>query len=77
MSFSRRTSRIYMDEYDIQGALKVLADRIEDDGVHRPFYEGARIALGLIYAHDDIRDQSVFMQLFDNKLIETKQEGLK
>ena len=37
MSLSRRTSRIYMDEFDVGGALKVLADRIEEGGGAAPY----------------------------------------
>lgn len=76
MSFSRHTSRIYMDEYDIQGALKVLSDRIVEGTTDMPYYIGAHLALNLIHNHEDIRDQSVFLQLFDNQLEQAKQEGM-
>ena len=75
MSFSRRTSRIYMDEYDVQGALNALARRIEEGADDAPFFIGAHLALNLIYNHEDIRDQSVFLQLFDNQIAQAKQEG--
>lgn len=72
MTLSRKTSRIYMDEYDLQGVLNVISRRLDE---HSPcdassYYSGAAIALSIIYQHDDIRDQSVFMDLFDNQLKE-------
>ena len=76
MSFSRHTSRIYMDAYDIEGALKVLTERIGERDHDLPFYIGAHLALNLIRNHEEIRDQSVFMALFDNQLNNAKQEGL-
>lgn len=70
MSLSRHTSRIYMDEFDICGALKVLADRIEEGGGAAPYYVGAHLVLNLINNHSEIRDQSVLLALFDNQLRE-------
>lgn len=68
MSLSRHTSKIYIDEYDLDGVLKVLSDRIafEDAGAVRDYCIGAHVALNLIRNHDEIRDQSVFVALFDN-----------
>lgn len=64
-----------MDEFDIKGALKVLTDRIiaEPEADATPYYLGAHLVLNLINNHDEIRDQSVLMQLFDNQL---KAEGI-
>lgn len=75
MSLSRHTSRIYIDEYDLGGALKVLGDRIVEGGEEAPYYIGAHLALNLIRNHEEIRDQSVFMQLFDN-VLNTHLEGM-
>ena len=70
MSLSRHTSRIYMDEYDLDGALKVLGDRIEEGADATPYYVGAHMVLNLIKNHEDIRDQSVLMALVDRQLAE-------
>lgn len=71
MSFWHKTSRGYMDEVDIEGTLKVLSDRIVEDpqGAATPYYVGAHLLLNLMYNHNDIRDQSVLMKLFDMQLI--------
>lgn len=68
MSLSRHSSKIYLDEYDIDGVLKVLAERIGymNCGTARDYHIGAHLALNLIRNHEEIRDQSVFMALFDN-----------
>lgn len=72
MSLSRHTSRIYLDDFDVQGALNVLSRRIaiEPQTKATPYYIGAHIALNAIYTQENIRDQSAFMQLFDRQLIE-------
>lgn len=72
MSFSRHTSRIYMDDLDIQGALKVLADRITaaPEATATPYYMGAHLVLNLINNHAEIRDQQVLMDMFDVQLFE-------
>ena len=61
-----------MDDFDVSGALKVLSDRIvaAPDDASTPYYIGAHLALNLINSHDDIRDQSVFIRLFDVQLYE-------
>lgn len=72
MAFSRHTSRIYIDEDDIKGALNVLSRRITDnsDPGAINFYIGAHLTLNLIFNHEQIRDQSVFMKMFDTQLYE-------
>lgn len=72
MSLSRHTSRIYMDEYDVAGAIKVLTDAVmrEPDAPSTPYYVGACLALELINNHEEIRDQSVFMELIRVRLYE-------
>lgn len=61
-----------MEAYDVDGALSVLSRRIamEPPSEATPYYVGAHLALNIIARHEDVRDQSVFMQLFDNKLLE-------
>lgn len=72
MAFSRHTSRIYMDDFDVQGTLKVLSDRIvsDPDSPATPYYVGAHLILNLINNQSEIRDQSVVMRLFDVQLYE-------
>lgn len=66
MTLSRHSSRVYMDDYDIEGTLNVLAKRIEEADADQPYYIGAHIALNLIRNHDHIDSQREFMQLFDS-----------
>lgn len=75
MSFSHYSPRIYMDIDDVKATADVLSRRINADGesLAAPFYMGAYLALFFILVHDDIRDQSVFMKLFDNSL---KEQGI-
>ena len=68
MTLCRHSSRVYMDEYDIDGVLKVLADRIAEGTEEMPYYMGAHLALNLIRNHDYIDTQREFMQLFDRVL---------
>ena len=65
MTLCRHSSRVYMDEYDLDGVLKVLADRIGEGTEDTPYYIGAHIALNLIRNHEHIDTQREFMQLFD------------
>lgn len=79
MSFSRRTSRIYMDSADVDGALNVLSKRIaaNSDSPAQAYYIGAHLLLNLINNHEELRDQSVVMALFDNELENNGIEVLK
>ena len=79
MSLSRHTSKIYIDEYDLDGVLKVLADRIGfmNCGTLRDYHIGAHLALNLIRNHEEIRDQSVFMALFDNIVATSEGDGIE
>lgn len=65
MTLSRHSSRVYMDAYDLDGALKVLADRIGEGTVDMPYYAGAHLALNIIRNHDHIDTQREFMAIFD------------
>ena len=75
MTLSRHSSRVYMDEYDLDGVLNALAQRIDlaeggpqfyEDNRH--YYMGAHIALNIIRNHDYIDTQREFMELFDGVL---------
>lgn len=71
MTLARHSSRVYMDAFDLDGTIKVLGDRIGDaDGNQRAqdVYCGAHLALSLVRNHEELRDQSVFMALFDEQL---------
>lgn len=72
MSFSRHTSRIYMDADDVNGTLNVLRKRIaaNSDSPAQAYYMGAHLLLNLINNHEELRDQSVVMTLFDRALEE-------
>lgn len=72
MSFSRHTSRIYMDADDVSGTINVLSKRISanSDTDAQPYYVGAHLLLTLISNHEELRDQSVVMALFDRELEE-------
>lgn len=65
MTLCRHSSRLYIDEYDLDGTLKVLGDRIAEGTVDMPYYVGAHLALNIIRNHDHIDSQREFMQLFD------------
>lgn len=65
MTLSRHTSKVYMDEYDLDGVLNVLTRRIEQDDGDLPIYLGAHLALNIIRNHDYIDTQREFMQMFD------------
>lgn len=71
MALSRHTSRIYLDDFDVQGTIKVLGDRVamgQTDAV--PYYHGALLAFNLINNHTEIRTQADFIKLFDVQLFE-------
>lgn len=79
MAFSRKTTRYYMDEEDIRGAIRALSDRIadfelnNDAGVYHTQAEiadywmdvGAAYALQIIADTEFIDNQACFMKLFD------------
>ena len=65
MTLSRHTSKVYMDEYDLDGTLNALGKRIEEGDESLPYYIGAHIALNIIRNHEYIDTQREFMQLFD------------
>ena len=65
MTLSRHSSRVYMDEYDLDGTLNALGQSIEEGGENQPYYIGAHIALNIIRNHDYIESQREFMLAFD------------
>ena len=72
VTLSRHSSRIYMDDYDVEGTMNALDHRVgncSDQAL--PFYMGAYLALSIIYNQEELRDQSIFMDIFDNALRET------
>ena len=65
---SNHSSRVYMDEEDVGGALKVLADAVRDNQAPRAdIYYGALIAIETI-AGNKLRDQSELMPILANKI---------
>lgn len=80
MTLFRKTTRFYADEFDIRGLINALGNRIdieantEGESEALPYYLGAVTAINILANHDEIRDQSVFMGLFDDTL---KSEGIR
>ena len=72
MSFSRHTSRIYMDDDDVSGTLNVLSKRVaaNSDSPAQAYYMGAYLLLNFIRNHEELRDQSVVIALMDRELEE-------
>ena len=65
---SNHSSRIYMDEVDVEGALNVLADAVNDNAApEADIYYGALIAIETI-AGNKLRDQSELMPILANKI---------
>lgn len=59
-----------MDDFDLRGLLKVMDDRVEESSGNLLYaYIGAEAAISLILTHEEIRDQSVFMAMFDQWMI--------
>lgn len=65
MTLCRHSSRLYVDEYDLDGTLKVLADRIGEGTADMPYYVGAHLALNILRNHEYIDTQREFMAAFD------------
>lgn len=69
MTLSRRSERVYMDVFDIEGLCNVLAR--EERGLAQQgdthaaeFLAGARCALDILQSHDCINTQRDFMEEF-------------
>lgn len=66
MSLWRRTSRGYIDEYDLWGAINALTRRVEEaQGDAALVYTGTVLVLDILYNHDELRDQSELVMLVD------------
>lgn len=72
MSFSRHTSRTYLDDKGIKQAINLLSDRIsaEPESPCTPYYVGAHLVLNIINNHKEIWDYRVLIDLFDVQLFE-------
>lgn len=77
MTLFRKTTRYYSDEYELDGLLTALGNRIQIegsdgeegvDGEALPFYIGAFTAINILKSYDEVRDQSVFMGFFEDSL---------
>lgn len=67
MMLSNQTSRVYCDEYDLQGVLNMLARRIDDPARTRDqtlVDVGAHLAINLIKNHR-MDTQADFFALYD------------
>ena len=71
MTLSRHSSKIYLDEYDVRGVMNVL-DRITDECPKeaQKFYMGAYLTFSILLEATELRDQSVFIDVFNNALKE-------
>ena len=70
MSLSRKTSRIYMDEFDVTGtahACAVHAEEHVNDESEREYWRwmGACDALSIIAEQNQVETQEVFCRLFE------------
>lgn len=67
MTLASHTSRIYMDEYDVQGAIQALRHAADDstDPLDCALYVGAQTVLMLLLDHDRIDTQADFMTMFN------------
>lgn len=67
MTLCNHSSRVYADEYDMQGLLKVLADRIALNDADQEVYAGAHLTVNLLLNHT-FKTQADFMAVFDQQL---------
>lgn len=67
MSLARKTTRLYLDPFDVWGATNSLAQAIEGttDEFQKTYYTGARDALAVLLSADEIRTQVEFRALLD------------
>lgn len=81
MTLFRHTTRYYSDEFELNGVKNALRNLVEstDCGDAEPYYLGAAMTFDILTSHEDIRDQSVFLGLFDTALkengIDTAKKG--
>lgn len=69
MTLSRRSERVYMDVFDIEGLCNVLAreerELAQQGETHAAeFLAGARCALDILLSHDVVNTQRDFMEEF-------------
>lgn len=82
MTLASHTSRIYMDEYDVEGAVTALRHAAQGcaavghtlDAAYR---YGAAWALEVLLEHDRIDNQADFMTIFDVKTDGYTKEDLR
>ena len=71
MALWRKTSRYYADELELYGLRAALSNHLEEE--YEPEYLGALIALEILCEQSDLRDQSVFMALFERRLEDVRE----
>jgi len=71
MTLCRHSSRVYIDEYDLEGTCNALSKRIESGDEHADLYKGALMALGILFDHEYIDTQREFLLHFDAELKRT------
>ena len=66
MTLSRRSSRIYMDDYDVQGAINALGKKADEtEPPMSDTYRGAAAALAVVEIHEFLNTQADFMTAFE------------
>lgn len=67
MALSRHSSRVYMDDLELEGAINVLRRKAaeEENHIHWGIYSGAARALSILYDHEYIDKPDDFMTIFD------------
>lgn len=79
MTFSKHTSRVYCDPFDLEGGVKSLhvqASALMDEGREAEAWQcmGAALAL-MIVATSDVNTQADFMAIFMARLLDEPQKA--
>lgn len=77
MTLCRRSERVYMDVFDVEGLCNALAreerEAVNEKEMHvAEFCAGARYALEMLLSHDCINTQRDFMEEFRAYIKETE-----
>ena len=69
----KKTSRYYVDEYDLDGLCTALSNRFDETG--GALYMGALLLAETLAEQEDMRDQSVCMALLEAKIAAIEKEA--
>lgn len=71
MTLCNHSSRIYMDSYDVDGAINALSRKCEESmSPEQDVYFGAVAAFEILRDHERISTQADFMVMFEAKMTE-------